>query len=235
MNRYMIAAVVGLATLTGTVEAKIWDHISVGYPSTKYHLSPEYVNAMESTGHQVSHHGHHHGAGCSSCGASAHQGCGCRTAYTGCCDNVWDGYCNQSKGCGCRTKMHSRYHWFAKAGCQSGCQTGCVTEACCDSYPMCSCNGHRYNQARSCEACPSCLKHHIRGFWNKCKSGFQSACGGCNECGCGDSSDYSTEIIDLDGPVIEETEKEMPVPPVPTTEAKEARLIFPSIKSLLPN
>ena len=79
------------------------------------------------------------------------------------------------------------------------------------------------------------MKHHIRGFWNKCKSGFHSACGGSNECGCGDSYDSTTEIIDLDGPVVEETEKDMPVPAVPTVEAKEARLVFPSIKSLLPN
>jgi hypothetical protein len=83
------------------------------------------------------------------------------------------------------------------------------------------------------------MKHHVRGFWNKCKGGFHSACGACGvgtECGCGDSyDDYSTEIIDLDGPVIEEAQENTPLPPVPTVHAKEARLVFPSIKSLLPN
>ncbi|PHR93467.1 MAG: hypothetical protein COA78_32895 [Blastopirellula sp.] len=79
------------------------------------------------------------------------------------------------------------------------------------------------------------MKHHIRGFWNKCKGGFHSACGGSNECGCGDSYESTTEIIDLDGPVMEKAEDKTPLPPVPTVEAKEARLVFPSIKSLLPN
>ncbi|MCC9605116.1 hypothetical protein LOC68_24570 [Blastopirellula sp. JC732] len=150
---------------------------------------------------------------------SAGADCGCATSPAcghGCglnCANVWDGYCAPPA---CGTRIHSRYHWFARPS-TCGCGSTCATGTCCDQYPMCDCNGPHFE--RVCEKCPSCLKM-FRGY-----NSYSSQ--GCSTCG-----QSGTRMIQLGYPTGYEVEM-MPASQVMPT--KEAKLISPGYRATLPN
>ena len=227
MFRLAFASCLVVLTASTSASAGMFDRMPA-YPSADYGISSEYVHALATAdcgcGPQACGHRHH--------GLLRGHAHACRHNALGCCASLWSNYCadrHVGRHLGhCRQKLHSRYHWFAQPDCGCGYETAMP---CCDAYPMC---GHRHGRlTKGCpDACPSCLGHHVRGFWNRCRSHFA-------DCGCGqpacDSCGGATDIIRIDEPALHEVPEEAPVieaaPARP--EAQEARLL-PAFQALLP-
>ncbi len=221
MFRIAFASCCLVTLAAASASAGVFDGLTVSYPTPHYGVSPEYVAA-------------HRAASCD-CG---HQGLGlrghvCRPHSLGSCASLWDGYCRDRHVRSCRTKLHTRYHWLGRPSCDCAPR---AAVACCDNYPMCGCRHGKltkgcYNQ------CPSCLGHHVRGFWNRCRSHFS------HDCGCGQAACVScgggADIIRLEQEMEMEMEVVPSVPEVPPAvepaqpEAHEARLL-PALGALLP-
>jgi len=221
MFRIAFASVMVVVSAAGTASAGLFNY---QYPSSHVGMSSEYVAACNQAG-----------------GCDMGPACG-RGSYSSggdCCSSLWDNYCADRHQRSCRTKLHTRYHWFARPTC--GCETA----------PACGCD--RPQKTIGCgNDCTGCLGHHKRGFWSRCRGVYQHDCS-CGQPGC-ETCGGATDIIRLEDEMpMHGYEMQAPVAPTPATqdnaapmiqpadeeadaekpEAMEARLL-PSLRALLP-
>ena len=175
-----------------------------------------------------------------SCGCNGHSWKnGCCVREPSCCDHLWDGYGCNNHCCGMHLPLPI-VPWHKMHMNAAPYQVPCVslpkinlrrdcTDNCCNAAPACT-NDH-CTAASDCTGECGCRSNSFKSFVSHIQTrlhrGYHKCCGGCDE-GCDSSCDCSGGIVGNEsfeaspsGDVV--PENEVPLPPAPMTEARDAK------------